>query len=139
MGRAINKENSLKNDYFGGIVLIIISAIFVCVVYLIFNTCSPYGTKICWEYGFSIGGTLAIAFQIIFYIAGGLKRPIDAVIKRWKNFFSDLQISFKFAIEGVLDSFKDDGIVLLWYLLIMLCTINMCVHGFSYLIAFYGL
>lgn len=139
MGRMMKKENSVSNDYFAGFALIFIDAIFVFLVFICFQLFGGYRTYDNWQYGFSLGGTFAIAFQIAFYIAGGLKNPVGAVMKRWKDFFDDLKISVKFAFEGLFESFRDDGIVLIWYLLILLATINMSVHGFKYLFALYGI
>ena len=139
MGRAINNENSVSNDYLAGVALIFISAIFVFMVFGFFQLFGQYKTYDNWQYGFSIGGTLAVAFQLGFYLVGGLRRPIGAVTKRWKDFFDDLKISVKFAFEGLFESFRVDGVVLLWYILILLSTINMSVHGFKYLFALYGM
>lgn len=137
MGRAINKENSLAKDYLAGILLILVNAVFVYIIFWFFSRADLYDEYTNWNYGFSIGGTLGCAFQIIFYISGGLTKPFWAFVRRWKDFFDDLKISFKFAISSLFESFIRDGVVFLWYILILLCTINMSAHGFLYFIELY--
>ena len=134
-----NQKNSLKNDYIAGFIVILLSIFFVWFVYFVVKIFASYSETVCWNYGFSIGGTLAIGFQIIFLMSGGWEKPINIVVERWKDFFSDLSISIKFAFSSLFENYKSQGIVLLFYIFIMLCTINMCIHGFSYLITLYGI
>ena len=137
MGRTIKSEHSVTKDYVVGFILIFISAFFVFLVFAIFNLFSSYPTEDNWNYGFGFGGAFACLFQISFYIAGGMERPLNALLERWTEFFSDIQISFGFAVSGFFDKIKEEGSVFLWYILILLCTIIISVYGFSNLIEAY--
>lgn len=139
MNEHSNKKKSLKNDYFSVILVIFFSAIFVLLVFTILQSTTQYTEIVNWNHAFSIGGTLAIGYQVIFLISGGWERPINIFLERWKDFLADIKISFKFAVISLFDNLKNNGVVFLLYVFILLNTINMCVHGFSYLIELYNL
>ena len=139
MANLSNQKHSLLNDYLTGVLMVLISALFVWFIFFSFETRHVYSEVIHKNYAYAIGGILSVAFQIIFLISGGWERPIYTVIDRWSEFIQDIGISFKYAIGSLLKHYFQNGIVLLLYIFILLSTINMSVHGVLFLIELYGM
>ena len=139
MDNQSNGKKTLLNEYFAVLLVVGISILFVCFTFLIFDNLIDYREIVNWNYAYSIGGTLALGYQIIFLISGGWSRSFYIFLERWKDFFDDIKISFKFAITSFFENIFNNGVVFLLYLFVLLSTLNMCVHGFQYLITLYGL
>lgn len=133
------KTYSAKNDYIACLIVILTSAFWICIVYIVFSKAARYSNIVNWNYGFSIGGIVAFLTQVAFIISGGLKNSFNIVKARWSDFFSDLSFSIKFAFKSLFDSFVGNGIAFLCYILVLLSTLNLTIHGFLYLIDLYGM
>ena len=133
------KTYSAKNDYIACLIVILASAFLICGVYLVFSYIAQYSNTINWNYGFSIGGMVAFLIQLSFIISGGLNNSFNVFIARWSDFFSDVSFSFKFAFQSLFKSFIVNGIAFLCYILILLATLTLSIHGFLYLIDLYGI
>ena len=138
MNEQTNEKSTCIKDFFAGFVFIFMISIFVLVFYFIFDKCTSYSKTTNWNYAFFIGGMVAVAYQIMIMLTGGWKNAFNVFVERWHDFFTDLKMSFWFAFKSLLSNYRDKGIVLVWYLLIFLCSLNMCIHGCLYLVELYG-
>ena len=134
-----DQKHSVFSDYLAGFIMVLISALFVWFIFFSFESQHVYTELTHWNYAYAIGGSLSVAFQLIFLISGGWQRPIYTVFDRWNEFFQDIGISIKYALGSLLTHYFQNGIVLLVYIFILLSTVNMSVHGILYLIELYGL
>ena len=75
----------------------------------------------------SYGAMVLIDFILL--LVGFFKRTFSVVIKRLRDFFADLPISFKLANKGYWNSVKNDGITFWLYLLAMLGHVALAIYG----------
>ena len=139
MAKTINKVRTAKDDYIVCIILILIEFFLVYGSYWMFDRFTQYNDEINWNYGFLIGAAVSLLLQLSYYVAGGLKNAIGVVALRWSDFCSNIKISFKFAIISLFENFKEEGIALLFYIIVFLVTLNIGVRGFLYLFELYGI
>ena len=139
MNEQNNGKKTLISEYFAAIFVILVTLFCVLLSYFMFNKTTGYPDAVNWNYAFSLGGILALGYQLIFIISGGWSRAFKVFIERWAEFFSDLTISFKLAISSLIDSIINDGVLLILHLGVFLSTLYMCVTGCQYLITLYGL
>lgn len=79
----------------------------------------------------ALGFGCGFLFHISCIICGLFKPSFRAVSKRVVNFFSNLTVSFKFAITMYFDDLKEDGAVFWIYFTIIVATVILSVSGFK--------
>ena len=134
-----NQKYSIINDYIALFFVLGVSALFVYFTFLLFDSFTTYPEFVNWNYAYCIGGILALLYQIVYLISGGWTKGVRIFLDRWTDFFGDIRISVKLAISSILENYIRNGISFILYIFLFLSTINMCVHGFQYLVSLYGL
>ena len=71
-------------------------------------------------------------------IAGIFKGTIVVIIKRIKEFFETLNISFKLAIKSYFDNVKEDGLVFYIYFIIVGTNLGLALYGLIKFILVYN-
>ena len=123
----MENENKKKSPYSGlwvSLLLLIgvpVSLFILFYVIIISNNLlgKELGLYTSLTFGFGIG----LLFQFGCVVAGIFKEPVNAIIKRVKEFFEDLIISFGYAVKSYFENIKKDGFLFWIYLYIILFTL----------------
>ena len=123
-----------KSPYYGVLLssILLISSPFVMYLFFlfIFTRFRPYEVIANRYASISFGCLIAFLFQLSCAIAGLFKGTFKVVIVRLQEFFSNLSISFKFALKYYFENIKSEGIVFWIYFTILASTLFGCILGF---------
>lgn len=129
---------SVRKKEIGTIVIMILTPLFVFLLfYLIVGIYFPSKITKLFDVSLLIGFGCGLLLDITFIITGLFSGTFMVVINRVKNFFSDLSISLKFAIEGYFYDIKTEGMTFWIYILIIAVEIILFSIGLSNAVEFY--
>ena len=138
------EENGRKVSPYKGVwlvtfLLIIVPIIFYIIIRLIMFKFQPSLEKDIKEFSsLAVGFGLGFVFHLACIIAGLFKGTIVVIIKRIKEFFETLNISFKLAIKSYFDNVKEDGLVFYIYFIIVGTNLGLALYGLIKFILVYN-
>lgn len=95
----------------------VIAALICCPIIMKYETLYPQDLNF-WS-GMTIAGSVGVVFSISVIIAGPFIKELKRVIKRWKEFFEDLKLSFEVARESYKLNLQEEG-CMFWVFLLAL-------------------
>ncbi len=117
-------ENKNKSPYHGiwlaMTLMILVPIVFYLIIrWLVFTYQWKFSAEINEATAKTFGFGLGIVFHMACIIGGVLKEPFQAVTFRIKEFFSDLQFSFKFALRSYWHNIREGGVAF-WLLFVVM-------------------
>lgn len=129
-------EGKNKSPYRGlflsSLMLLAVPTFCIIVLYIALQK-TQKGTPeiLCLYMAFAFGGMIGTLFNISCAIAGLYKGTLSTVLIRISKLFSNLKISFKYAMKQYFDDLITNGFSFWIYLLVLLINITLMVVGFT--------
>ena len=103
------KKKAIKNAIIAAILFIAAPFIMTLFFYLCIKQNSNYSKEMLLSSSITLGFLVALIFQLSCCLAGLLKGTLKVVLKRLKEFFENLSISFKYAINAYWENLLEFG------------------------------
>ena len=103
------KKKAIKNAIIAAILFIAAPFIMTLFFHLYIKQYTNYSKEMLLSSSITLGFLVALIFQLSCCLAGLLKGTLKVVLKRLKEFFENLSISFKYAIDAYWENLLEFG------------------------------